>query len=134
MILWPNLIHGWIERCLKEQINVCGAVSALYVSGLLVVQVFFHAEADARKQLGQDTQLEQDNSFITGTHLFLWLPHFHDFCLTVGILGCGMKGHPLVLMSPLHFMNNPTLWMDCMSRYKTTHTVGPDFSFAHVTK
>lgn len=32
-------------------------------------------------------------------------------------------------MSPLDFIRQPTLWMDFMSRYKTTHTVGPDFSF-----
>ena len=93
------------------------------------MQVFFRAEADHLKK-----QLGQNKSAITGTHMLLWLPHFHDFCLTVGILGCGMKGHPLVLMSPLDFVKDPTRWMDCMARYKTTHTVGPDFSFGYVAK
>ena len=89
------------------------------------LQVFFRAEEDHHKQ---------QQSVISGTHMLLWLPHFHDFCLTVGILGCGMKGHPLVLMSPLDFVKDPTRWMDCMARYKTTHTVGPDFSFGYVAK
>ena len=51
-------------------------------------QVFFHAESDEAKQ----KQKQRKQSAISGTHMLLWLPHFHDFCLTVGILGCGMKG------------------------------------------
>ncbi|CAL8464403.1 g3938 [Coccomyxa elongata] len=71
---------------------------------------------------------------VSGTHMLLWLPHFHDFCLTVGVLGCGMKGYPLVLMSPLHFIAKPTRWLDFMSRYKTSHTVGPDFAFGLLSR
>ena len=52
------------------------------------MQVFFHAESDEAKQ----KQKQRKQSAISGTHMLLWLPHFHDFCLTVGILGCGMKG------------------------------------------
>ena len=52
------------------------------------MQVFFHAESDEAKQ----KQRQRKQSAISGTHMLLWLPHFHDFCLTVGILGCGMKG------------------------------------------
>ena len=71
---------------------------------------------------------------VSGTHMLLWLPHFHDFCLTVGILGCGMKGYPLVLMSPLHFIAKPTRWLDFMARHKTSHTVGPDFAFGLLSR
>jgi acyl-CoA synthetase (AMP-forming)/AMP-acid ligase II len=87
-------------------------------------QVFFKAE-------GSETAAQNACS---GTHMLLWLPHFHDFCLTVGILGCGMKGYPIVLMSPLHFISKPTRWLDFMSRYKTSHTVGPDFAFGLLSR
>lgn len=88
------------------------------------LQVFFHAEAGDKKA----------QNACSGTHMLLWLPHFHDFCLTVGILGCGMKGYPIVLMSPLHFIAKPTRWLDFMSRYKTSHTVGPDFAFGLLSR
>jgi acyl-CoA synthetase (AMP-forming)/AMP-acid ligase II len=87
-------------------------------------QVFFKAEAG---------EVAARNG-VSGTHMLLWLPHFHDFCLTVGILGCGMKGYPLVLMSPLHFIAKPTRWLDFMARHKTSHTVGPDFAFGLLSR
>ena len=49
--------------------------------------------------------------------------------IQVGILGCGMKGVPLVLMSPLSFIARPTRWLEFMARHRTSHTVGPDFAF-----
>ena len=52
----------------------------------------------------------------------------------VGILGCGMKGYPIVLMSPLHFIAKPTRWLDFMARHRTSHTVGPDFAFGLLTR
>ena len=97
----------------------------VFLTGLLLSQVFFRAEKEELREKAQD----ELDSAITGTHMLLWLLHFHDFCLTVGILGCGMKGHPLVLMSPLHFIAKPTRWMDFMARHRTSHTVGPDFAF-----
>ncbi len=87
-------------------------------------QVFFKAE---------EGEVAARNG-VSGTHMLLWLPHFHDFCLTVGVLGCGMKGYPLVLMSPLHFIAKPTRWLDFMARHKTSHTVGPDFAFGLLSR
>ena len=54
--------------------------------------------------------------------------------LQVGLLGCGMKGYPVVLMDPLLFIAKPTLWLEFMSRHRTSHTVAPDFAFALLTK
>ena len=41
--------------------------------GVLPNQVFFRAEGGEAAAVNG----------ISGTHMLLWLPHFHDFCLTV---------------------------------------------------
>jgi len=49
--------------------------------------------------------------------------------------GCGgAQGYPLVLMSPVDFVNKPTRWLDNMARHGTSHTVSPDFALGLVTK
>ena len=50
-----------------------------------MAQVFFGGQGSAKPTGKSATALAQ------GTHLFLWLPHFHDFCLTVGVIGCGIN-------------------------------------------
>ncbi len=67
------------KTCVKHPMaNPCGLKCVLKA---LCAQVFFGAEAGPTAS----------TSALSGTHLLLWLPHFHDFCLTVGILGCGTK-------------------------------------------
>ena len=46
--------------------------------GLLHAQVFFRAEGGEAAAVNG----------ISGTHMLLWLPHFHDFCLTVSLHPC----------------------------------------------
>ena len=48
-------------------------LQALWLELLCAWQVFFRSEA------GESAQQRA----ISGTHMLLWLPHFHDFCLTV---------------------------------------------------
>ena len=43
-----------------------------------------------------------------------------------------MAGKQLYMMSPLAFMSRPELWMDCISKYKVTHTCAPNFAYSMI--
>jgi acyl-CoA synthetase (AMP-forming)/AMP-acid ligase II len=58
-----------------------------------------------------------------------WLPVYHD----MGLIGCVM--HPLYqgcsacLLSPLHFLQRPTRWLEAISRFGGTCSGGPNFAY-----
>lgn len=59
-----------------------------------------------------------------------WLPSYHDMGLIDGILQpifCGFTGH---LMPPAVFFQQPAQWLQAISRYRATHSGGPDFAYA----
>src|SRR6266508_2337670 len=58
-----------------------------------------------------------------------WLPHYHDMGLVSGIiqpLYCGFTG---LLMSPASFQQRPFRWLEAISKYKVTHSGGPNFAY-----
>jgi acyl-CoA synthetase (AMP-forming)/AMP-acid ligase II len=57
-----------------------------------------------------------------------WLPPYHDMGLMGTIILAMYHGWPLVLMSPLHFVQQPRRWLQAISDYRVTTTVGPNFS------
>jgi acyl-CoA synthetase (AMP-forming)/AMP-acid ligase II len=57
-----------------------------------------------------------------------WLPPYHDMGLMGTILLSFYYGWPLVLMSPLHFIQEPRLWLKAISDYRAVSAVGPNFS------
>ncbi len=57
-----------------------------------------------------------------------WLPPYHDMGLMGTILLSFYYGWPLVLMSPLHFIQEPRLWLKAISDYRAVAAVGPNFS------
>jgi len=57
-----------------------------------------------------------------------WLPPYHDMGLMGTIFVSMYQGVPLVLMSPLHFMQQPLRWLRAISDYRVTIAVGPNFS------
>jgi acyl-CoA synthetase (AMP-forming)/AMP-acid ligase II len=59
---------------------------------------------------------------------FSWLPPYHDMGLMGTILVSMFQGVPLVAMSPLHFVQSPRRWLEAITHYKVTITVGPNFS------
>lgn len=60
-----------------------------------------------------------------------WLPHYHDMGLIGGILSPIFVGQLTVLMSPLHFIENPLRWLKMISKYKVTISAGPNFGFSY---
>ncbi len=57
-----------------------------------------------------------------------WLPPYHDMGLLGTIVLSMYHGWPLVLMSPLHFVQRPRRWLEAITDYRVTITVGPNFS------
>jgi acyl-CoA synthetase (AMP-forming)/AMP-acid ligase II len=57
-----------------------------------------------------------------------WLPPYHDMGLMGTILLSFYYGWSLVLMSPMHFIQEPRLWLKAISDYRAISAVGPNFS------
>ena len=57
-----------------------------------------------------------------------WLPPYHDMGLMGTILLTFYYGWSLVLMSPMHFVQEPRLWLKAISDYRAISAVGPNFS------
>jgi len=59
----------------------------------------------------------------------IWLPPYHDMGLIGGILQPIYTGFPVVLMSPLTFLQKPMAWLRAISRYRATASGGPNFAY-----
>lgn len=59
---------------------------------------------------------------------FSWLPPYHDMGLMGTIFISMFQGVSLVLMSPMHFVQAPRRWLEAITAYGVTITVGPNFS------
>ncbi|WP_392534196.1 fatty acyl-AMP ligase [Nostoc sp. C117] len=59
----------------------------------------------------------------------IWLPPYHDMGLIGGILQPLYAGFPVVLMSPVDFLQKPMRWLQAISRYKATTSGGPNFAY-----
>lgn len=68
------------------------------------------------------------------TRTAMWLPHYHDFCLILGISAALYGNGQLYLMSPYAFLFNPAVWMDVITNVQATCTAAPDFGYHYVVK
>jgi amino acid adenylation domain-containing protein len=59
----------------------------------------------------------------------IWLPPYHDMGLIGGILQPIYTGLPVVLLSPLAFLQKPLAWLRAISRYRATASGGPNFAY-----
>lgn len=59
----------------------------------------------------------------------IWLPPYHDMGLIGGILQPLYAGFPVILMSPLDFLQRPLRWLKAITRYRTTVSGGPNFAY-----
>ena len=58
-----------------------------------------------------------------------WLPPYHDMGLVGAILGSLYAGGSCVLMSPLHFLQQPARWLRAITRYRADVSGGPNFAY-----
>jgi acyl-CoA synthetase (AMP-forming)/AMP-acid ligase II/3-oxoacyl-(acyl-carrier-protein) synthase/acyl carrier protein len=58
-----------------------------------------------------------------------WLPNFHDMGLMDGIVQPVYSGYHCYLMAPQAFVARPVRWLQAISRYRATHSGGPNFGY-----
>jgi acyl-CoA synthetase (AMP-forming)/AMP-acid ligase II len=58
-----------------------------------------------------------------------WLPPHHDMGLVGMIFATASAGMSCVLMSPLHFIQKPSRWLEAISRYRGNVSGGPNFAY-----
>lgn len=70
----------------------------------------------------------------SSTVLVSWLPQYHDMGLIGGLFTALVSGGTAVLFSPMTFIKNPLLWLDIITKYRGTHSAGPNFAFELVIR
>ncbi len=58
-----------------------------------------------------------------------WLPTYHDMGLIGGVLESVFIGCPMILMSPMTFLQKPIRWLNAISHYRATTSGGPNFAY-----
>ncbi|ACB50816.1 probable AMP-dependent synthetase and ligase [Crocosphaera subtropica ATCC 51142] len=58
-----------------------------------------------------------------------WLPFGHNTGLVVGVLQPLYSDHPVILLSPLDFLQKPSRWLTAISRYQATQSLAPNFAY-----
>lgn len=58
-----------------------------------------------------------------------WLPHYHDMGLVDGLLEPLFSGCLGVMMPPATFLQQPIKWLEAISKYKGTHSGGPNVGY-----
>lgn len=58
-----------------------------------------------------------------------WLPPYHDMGLIGCILGSLYSDGQCVLMSPLHFLQQPVRWLRAITKYRGDTSGGPNFAY-----
>lgn len=64
----------------------------------------------------------------------IWLPPYHDMGLIGGVLQPIYSDFPVVLMSPVSFLQKPIRWLQAISRYQATTSGGPDFAYDLISR
>ncbi|WP_224362051.1 non-ribosomal peptide synthetase [Hyalangium versicolor] len=59
----------------------------------------------------------------------IWLPPYHDMGLIGGLLQPLYGAFPVVLLSPIAFLQRPFRWLKAVSRYGATTSGGPNFAY-----
>ncbi len=63
-----------------------------------------------------------------------WLPLYHDLGLIGKWLGSLYCGAPLILFSPMHFLNRPEQWLWAIHYFRGTISAGPNFAYRLCTQ
>ncbi|CAA9194247.1 AMP-binding protein [Flavobacterium collinsii] len=61
--------------------------------------------------------------------LVSWLPFYHDMGLILFIVQTIYNASTLYLLRPEDFMSKPLNWVNALSKWKATHTGGPNFAY-----
>ena len=108
----------------RERIPSSTAVAMLqYTSGSTGVPrgvMLTHANLVANSKV-----IQECFRYDSDTRALVWLPPYHDMGLIGGILQPLMAGFQIALMSPLHVLQRPLLWLKAISAQQITISGGP---------
>ncbi len=79
--------------------------------------------------LHNSASIHQGFAHTPDSRALTWLPHFHDMGLIDGIIQPLYGGFPGILMSPVSFLQQPSRWLEAITRFQITHTGGPNFAY-----
>ena len=86
--------------------------------------VLSHANLLANiRAMGQAIGVRDDDVFVS------WLALYHDMGLIAAWLSSLYHGRPLVVMSPLDFLEHPESWLWALHRWRGTLTAAPNFAY-----
>jgi amino acid adenylation domain-containing protein len=119
----PDLGQEW------KQPNVTGGSIAFlqYTSGStatpkgVMVSHFNLLENEAQIQ---QAFRQNEKSVVVG-----WLPLYHDMGLIGNMLQPIYVGARCILMSPMAFLEQPSRWLNAITRYRATTSGGPNFAY-----
>nr|AGH69801.1 NRPS-PKS [Nostoc sp. 'Peltigera membranacea cyanobiont'] len=80
------------------------------------------------------SSLSQTCEYTPDSVTVTWMPYFHDYGLVEGLIQPLYVGIPCYLMSPLAFIKRPIRWLKAISRYKATHSQGPNFAYDYCNR
>ncbi len=83
----------------------------------------------AASLLHNQTLIQQTFNCNSGSRILTWLPFQHDMGLVGNILHAVFTGCTCFVLSPQQFMQQPWRWPAAVSRYRITHSGGPDFAY-----
>ncbi|TWU03764.1 non-ribosomal peptide synthetase [Neorhodopirellula pilleata] len=64
-----------------------------------------------------------------GANSVQWVPPYHDMGLIGGIFVPIFRGVEAVVISPVDFVRNPLLWLQCIDHYRGTSNGSPNFGY-----
>jgi acyl-CoA synthetase (AMP-forming)/AMP-acid ligase II/alkylation response protein AidB-like acyl-CoA dehydrogenase len=120
-------LDGGLAEFAKEEIAYLQ-----YTSGSTATPkgvVLLHANVMAHLAAIQEA-LGYDSSSVS----VVWMPHFHDYGLVEGLLIALYNGTPAYILSPFSFLKRPLCWLEAISKYRGTHTQGPNFAYRHCVR
>jgi acyl-CoA synthetase (AMP-forming)/AMP-acid ligase II/thioesterase domain-containing protein/acyl carrier protein len=72
---------------------------------------------------------ESVSHFHANSRTITWLPFGHNTGLLTGVVQPLYSNFPVVIMSPLDFLQKPLRWLTAISTYKGTQSLAPNFAY-----
>lgn len=131
-----GLLEWMATDALAEEPGAPGALSSIDPSALAYLQYTSGSTATPKGVMISHANLIANLGDISDgfdhrpdSVIVSWLPHFHDMGLVYGLLQPLYDGIRAVHLPPLSFIASPVRWLRAMSRFKGTHSGGPNFAY-----
>lgn len=80
--------------------------------------------------LNNSRYISQAWEYLPDSVSLIWVPNYHDDGLVHGTVQPIYSGYSCLQMSPVSFAQKPAQWLQAITRYRVTHSGGPNFAYA----